>query len=149
METPKVVDAEPAGEIACQISLTVQLTDKRHIVVQTYLPRDAELKQYHTTLDKLGAAVDRQEAIYKLQGLEASLVMHQNTEKQLITDFENIEARATAAWAASKRQGAMKLSPAEQAQKNTAEQNIKRYRVEIEKIKAEIAQCEELIAKEG
>lgn len=138
-------DAEPAKGIAVAVTVSTQLGDGRSIVMQTYLDRDAEQGQFDGTLDKLGAVVDRQEAKYQLRGLKANLEVHEATLKQLETDYAKIEQNATAEWTKRGKKGTPQLAASELAQKGNAEQNIKRYRQEIVKIKAEIERCEGLV----
>ena len=148
MQSPEVLDPEAAGkEMACAVTVQVQIDVGRSIVLQTYLPRDAEVKVYHDTLDKLGKAIDRQQAKYQLDGFKANLELHERTLKNLLDDFKAIDGRAEAAWQQRQKKGPMQLSPNEAAQKTTAATNIKRYRDEITKIEAEIAKCEGVIAR--
>lgn len=149
MDNPvKSLDPEQSvGDVAAAITVTAQISQNRSIVIQTYIPRDASLRQYHDVLDKLGASADRQEAKYRLEGLQAELAQHEKTAKSLEEDFTSIETRSAAAWVATGRRGEHKLSPQETAQKSTAKTNIERYRVEIKKIKDEITKCEAVIAK--
>jgi hypothetical protein len=134
-------------EPATGVTLSVSLTEGRSLVLQTYLPRDATLHEHHDLLDKLGVAADRQNARYRLEGLRANLEVHKKTLDQLTSDYERIEGRAMEAWMQRGKKGSPVLSATEAAQKSNAEQNIKRYRVEIAKLEAEIAQCEAIVAK--
>jgi ribosomal 50S subunit-associated protein YjgA (DUF615 family) len=147
VKLPKELDPEPRDEIAVAVTMTAQLSEKRSIVMQTYLPRDSAVKVFHDALDKLGSAIDRQEAKYQLEGLRVSLEMHEKTLTQLEEDYGRIDAKATADWLRAGRKGDPKLNANEQAQKGNAEQNIKRYRTEILKVKAEIGKCEASVAK--
>jgi len=136
---------EGVREVAAAITVSVNLTDRRNIVVQTYIPRDASIEDYNEVLDKVGKAVDRQEAIYRIVDLKVNLETHKRTLKQLEDDYSRIEAKNAAEWKARNKQGEPRLNPNELAQKSTAEQNIKRYRVEITKIEADIAACQKVI----
>lgn len=149
MEHPKKLDPEAQGQqaIAVAITVTTQISDKRNIVMQTFMPRDAEVKDIHDVLDKLGKAVDRQEAKYGLEALKANLEVHEKTLKQLEEDFTRIGEASQATWAARGKKGAPELNANERAQKTTTETNIKRYRTEILRIKADIAQHEATVAK--
>lgn len=149
MENPvKALDPEQSvGDVAAAITVTAQISQNRSIVIQTYIPRDALIVQYHGVLDKLGASVDRQEAKYQLVGLKAELAQHEKTAKSLEEDYTGIETRSQKAWAGAGKKGAHRLTANEEAQKSTAKTNIERYRVEIAKIKTEIGKCEAVIAK--
>lgn len=149
MDNPvKSLDPEQSvGEVAAAITVTAQISQNRSIVIQTYVPRDGSVRAFHDILDKLGAAADRQEAKYRLEGLQTELAQHEKTAKLLEEDFTGIEARSQAAWTAAGKKGDHKLSANEMSQKSTAKTNIERYRVEIKKIKDEIVKCEAVIAK--
>lgn len=151
MDNPvKSLDPEQSvGDVAAAITMTAQIAQNRSIVIQTYIPRDSHTLQYHVVLDKLGAAIDRQEAKYRLEGLQTELAQHEKTEKALEEDYTGIEARAAAEWKRRGKKGEPTLSDNERAQKSTAKTNIERYRVEITKIKAEIGKCEAVIAEVG
>lgn len=148
MDMPKALDPEVSGQaIAVAVTVSTQVSDKRSIVMQTYLPRDAGLQQYHDTLDKLGRAVDRQEAKYGLIALKTALSQHEKTQEQLKADYLKVGEKSANEWKIKGKKGDPVLSPSEQAAKGNAEQTMKRYTVEIAKIKAEIEQCEAEIAK--
>lgn len=149
MENPvKALDPEQAvGEVAAAITVTAQISQNRSIVIQTYVPRDGSVRAFHDILDKLGAAADRQEAKYRLEGLQAELAQHEKTEKSLVEDFTGIETRSQAAWTGAGKKGEHKLNTNDTTLKSTTKTNIERYRVEIKKIKEEISKCEAVIAK--
>lgn len=146
---PEALDPEEGQKaIATAVTISSQVNPNRSIVLQTYMPRDAPVKDYHLLLDKLVRAADRQEAKANLGGLKTSLASTQKTLKQMEEDFGNIETRAAAAWVAKNKKGEPKLSDNEVAQKGIATQNVKRFREEVAKIEAEIAECEAEIARE-
>ena len=149
MDTVKTESA-PDGEgraIAVSITMSTSLTEKRNIVMQTYLGRDDSIATYNAVLDKIGRATDSQEAKYKLVDLQVALGQHEKTLAQLIEDYKNIETKSAALWQSQGKKGDPKLNAAEAAQKGNAEQTMKRYRVEIAKIKSEIEQCAAEIAR--
>jgi hypothetical protein len=140
LETPTTVDAEPKT-LAVMVSMTAQIADKRSIVMQTYLPQDAALDAYHGVIDKLTAAIDRQETMLDVVALAETLEHHEATLKQLESDFKAIEPMAQERFERDPRRAGrtFKLSENEIAQKNTAEQNIKRFRTEIAKVRQQLA----------
>lgn len=149
MDKPvEVLDAEKSvGDVAAGITITAQISQSRSIVIQTYLPRDAAVGAFHSILDKLGAAADRQEAKYRLEGLQTELAQHEKVAKSLEEDYTSIETRSAEEWKRRNKKGEPALNDNERAQKSTAKTNIERYRVEIVKIKSEIAKCAAVIAK--
>jgi hypothetical protein len=139
--------AAPVTEPATGVTLSITVPEGRSLVLQTFLPRDAPLTEYHALLDRLSEAGDRQSAKYRLVGLKANLEVHQTTLDQLLADYERIEERVAKTWAQRGKKGDPTLSATEAAQKGNAEQTIKRYRSEIVKLEVEIAQCEALVTK--
>lgn len=150
MEKAEPIAPVPQGsDLAVAVTLTTALTDRRSIVMHTYIARDASLYEYNVVIDKLGRAVDRQEAKYRLDALLITLKQHEDTLAQLKDDYANIEVRNAAEWRTRGKKGDPQLSANEQAQKSNAAQNIKRYGVEINKLKADIEACKATIAKDG
>jgi hypothetical protein len=145
-ELPASLDPEPKA-IAVMLSVTTQISERRTIVAQTYIERDDPIGSYHKTLDKITEAVDRQEAKYRKVALGIELTAHEKTLAQLEEDYIRIGERTAAEWLAKGKKGDPALSPSERSQKANAEVNIKRYRQEIAKLKAEIVLCEAIIAK--
>lgn len=155
LDKPEVRDPErdfappEQKEIAVAVTMTAQISQNRSIVMQTYIPRDAEVDWYHHMLDKLSKAVDRQEAKASLEAEEANLALEEKTLKQQREDFVAIEERAQTAWEHSRKKGPWPgLTAAEAAQKGTAATNIRRFEEAITKRKAEIAKLKALIDTE-
>jgi len=132
---------------AAAITVTAQISTNRSIVIQTYMDRDAPVRDYHGIIDKLSVSIDRQEAKANLEGLEAEQALEEKTLKQMEEDFTAIPGRAEAQWIAGGRKGQYKPSPQEAAQKLQAENGIKRFRESIKKRAVEIAKCRGVIAK--
>lgn len=149
MQDPVVsVPAEPVGDVAVAITVSVQLSEKRSIVMQTYLPRDAAGSVLNGTLDKLTKAIDRQEAKYDLLAQRENLAIEEKTRKQMVEDYKHIEVRNADEWKRRNKKGDPQLSPNEAAQKQSAAVTIKRYDEAIAKRKADIAALEQVLAEE-
>ncbi|MDE2471876.1 MAG: hypothetical protein KGL35_24910 [Bradyrhizobium sp.] len=135
-----------AKGIAVAISVTTQISQSRSIVMQTYIDRDADLSEHHLLLDKLCKVSGRQEAKSQLEESELNLALEEKQFGQLKEDYVAIEERSQAAWDASRKKGEHRLSPQEQAQKTTAQTNIRRFQDAIAKRKADIAKLKATIA---
>lgn len=152
LDKPEVRDPEsefaPPEEkaIAVAVTLTAQVSQNRSIVMQTYIPRDAEMGEYHHALDKLSAAVDRQEAKANLESEETQLALEEKTLRQMKEDYAGIQERSEKAWVASNRRGPHKLTPQEEGQKQQAVVAMTRYKEAIEKRTREIAKLKAVIA---
>ena len=148
MEQPKALSPEPQGEIAVAITVQSQVGDKRTIVMQTYLPRDTHVKEFHKTLDKLTRAVDRQEAKANLEQAKRHLEQVTETLAKLEADYTRIDERNATEWKVKGKKGEPQLNQTELAAKGTAHTNIKEYRNQIDKAKAQIKEYEAEIAKD-
>lgn len=148
MDPVRVEEAEQSvAGVAAAITVTAQVSSNRSIVLQTYLPRDATISEYHAVLDKFGAAVDRQEAKEQLEAMQVDQALEERTLKSMEEDFTALPERLQAQWEASSKRGPYKQSPAELAQRGQAEVGIRRYRESIAKRAVEIGKCEAVIAK--
>ena len=143
---PEAQFASPdARGMAAAITVTAQISQQRSIVMQTYLDRDAPLSLFHGVLDKFDKAIGRQEAKSSVEENEAHLATEEKTMRQLIEDFNSIEVRSIAEWNARNKKGQHKLSQAEEAQKETAKTNIRRYQEAIERRKGDIAKLRGIV----
>lgn len=152
LDQPRNLDPEESfarpdeKEIAAGITITAQVSQNRSIVMQTYLPRDAEVRLYHDTLDKFSRAIGRQEAKESLESELSNLAHEKKTLLQLENDFMQMPARAEMAWKASGKKGEYKPTPNENAQKDQVKTNIEVYRTAIKKREAEISRLRSVIA---
>lgn len=141
MSEPEIVPVAAA----LGMSFDVTIAENRRLVVQTHLPADAEGPAINAMMDKVFKALDRQTHIYTLRALRPKLASLEKTLRQINEDMGRVETRIQAEWAASSRRGELKLSPKEQAEKTNASSTRDRYKLEIELVKAEIAECEAAI----
>jgi hypothetical protein len=132
--------------VACAITITTQVGSNRSIVVQTYMERDAPIELYHTTFDKLNKVVDRQEAKLQIEGMEADLLRMETNHAKLVQDYQGIEERAQKAWELRGKKGAFKLSETELTHKAQAMNTIEAGKVNIARLKADIAKARSVVA---
>lgn len=148
LDPVRVVDSEQEiQDVAAAITVTAQISQNRSIVIQTYLPRDAAIGDYHDLLDKAQASIDRQEARDSLEREKTSLAADQAQLKNLENDYVVMPQRAEQAWIASGKKGPYKPNAHEIAQKGVTETNIRGYRDRLKIREAEIARLEAVIAK--
>ena len=152
LDTPERRDPEQTFRdpeekaVACAITITTQVGSNRSIVVQTYLERDASLGHYHVVLDKLNKAVDRQEAKLQIENLEADLLRMEVNHGKLVQDYQGIEDRAQKAWDVRGKKGSFRLSEQELVHKEQAMQTIAAGKVNVARLKADIAKARGVIA---
>lgn len=148
LEVPQALDPERDGKaIAVAITITSSISANRQIVMQTYMPRDATAAEFNGIVDKLTKVVNRQEDLVALPEMQKNLAFHEKTLKQLREDMGGIERKAETLWKMANKRGPVKLTAPEEAQKTTAETNVKRYEEEIGKITAAIKDAERRIAE--
>ena len=130
------------GEPAIGFSIDCKVNDRRAMVIQTYLPVDAEPKQINELLDRLLVAADRQEVRYRLKDMrllleksEQELPLH---EKDLVK-FEETTVREHQA---SGRRSEFQWKGAVASARDNKIQNVAMCRVNIERIKKGIAEAE-------
>ena len=130
------------GEPAIGFSIDCKVNDRRAMVIQTYLPLDAEKKQINELLDRLLVAADRQEVRYRLKDMrllleksEQELPLH---EKALV-EFEESTVRRHKA---SGRRSDFEWKGADATNRDNKLQNVAMARVNIERIKKGIAEAE-------
>lgn len=133
--------------IAVAITIQSQVNQRRSIVMQTYLDRDAPLSEFHALADKLSGVTDRQEAKFDLMGARDKLLIDERSLALAEAQFQAIDARNAAEWKAKKKQGEPTLSHAERVAKDNTAETIKAARKGIEALKVEITELEAKIAK--
>ena len=130
------------GEPAIGFSIDCKINDRRAMVIQTYLPLDADPATINALLDRLLIAADRQEVRYRLKDMrllleksEQELPMH---EKDLVK-FEESTVREHGA---TGRKSEFQWKGAQAASRDNKIQNVAMCRVNIDRIKKGIAEAE-------
>ena len=130
------------GEPAIGFSIDCKVNDRRAMVIQTYLPIDAEPKAINALLDRLLVAADRQEVRYRLKDMrlllekaEAELPMH---EKKLV-EFEGSAVRKHQE---SGRRADFVWKGNDATNRDNLIQSVAMARVNIDRIKKGIAEAE-------
>lgn len=130
------------------VSFNFKIDDRREIVAQTHIDRDASAEQVDGILDKVRTALERQKTISDLADFHTKLEYDELKLKQLKEDFVRIDQRHRSDWENSSRRGDFKLGPKEQGERNNALSTIDRYEQEIALDKKNIEKCEAKLAKE-
>lgn len=144
---PEDAYASPdAKGMAAAVTYTAQISQNRSIVLQTYLDRDSNVREFHKVLDKFHTAIERQEAKSQLEENKANLEVEEMQLRRSKEDYSNIEVRAEADWQRKGKKGPFKMSETEEGQKQTAKITIERFAEAVTKRKAEIARLTALIA---
>jgi HD-GYP domain-containing protein (c-di-GMP phosphodiesterase class II) len=141
MQGPEVRDPEPP-EIATAFTLQVQLDNGKQMVLQSYLPRDAPIKDYHAFADKMHLVVERQQWKSDIVGLNGALEVERRSLQAAEADFSRVEKEHVEKWQNTGRKGDPKVTPAEDAHRKNARSNIQRFRDEIAKKEKLVADLE-------
>lgn len=133
--------------VAAAVTITATISQNRQIVVQTYLDRDAPVRDFHSCLDKLSSAIERQEAKSSLQDHKTHLETEEKGLRNLQEDYLAIEERSKKAFERGNRRGQWRFTDQEQQARSAALTNVDRFKDAITKRKAEMARLEALIAE--
>ena len=130
------------GEPAIGFSIDCKVNDRRAMVIQTYLPIEADPKVINEVLDRLLVAADRQEVRYRLKDMrllleksELELPMH---EKKLV-EFEETAIRRHKAGG---RKADFEWKGNDATNRDNLIQSVAIGRVNIDRIKKGIAEAE-------
>ena len=143
-DQPRMVQAAPV----IGVSFNFKIDDRREIVAQTHIERDASSAEVDATLDKVRTALERQKTISDLADFKTKLKYDEKKLEQLREDFVRIDQRHRADWEQSSRRGEFKLGTKEQSERNNALTTIDRYELEIKLDRENLAECEAKLAKE-
>lgn len=127
---------------AIGISMEVEVSKGRRLVLQTHVARDAPIGELNGTLDKINTASDRQVAYYELDALRFQLEHDERVLKQFRDNYVLLEQTALSSWERRGKRGPVELSDREQKGKMEAETSIERMTTQIGAVKARIAEFE-------
>ena len=91
-----MTEAKGETEAAIGVSLNANLSPTKQIVLQTHIPCDWSQEQINTLVDKLSGVIDRKEAFYQIEVLEAELEHNKTTLYSIRHNLDNVEANALA-----------------------------------------------------
>jgi hypothetical protein len=137
-ETPTA--SEPAAALG--ISYSVQIDAKRSLVFQTHVPQGVTVRSLHFLTDALASVGERQIVKQDLVELTKQLNQHETALTRFIQDLAKVDEKFKQDWDLSQRKGEIKLNSSDAATRNTLVTSQARYREEIVKIKAEMADCQ-------
>lgn len=138
--------SEAATLPAIGFSLNVDVPGGRALVFQSHVPQNYSAAQINTQLDKLLLVSDRAVARYTLPLLKAQLDAETAQYERCLADFQRVqdaETDAQEAWAKGGRRGPYKPATNNSAQQlANAKATVEALNKKLDKIKAEIAECE-------
>jgi hypothetical protein len=130
------------GEPAIGISLDCKINDRRALVIQTYLPRDAENGAVYHLLEKCLNAADILEVRYRLKDLK--LLLEKTVEELPVHEkkAQEYQENAYRKYLQGQRKGDFKFSGAEQASFDNMTTNVAACRENIKRFEKAIAEAE-------
>lgn len=133
------------GDPAIGISIQAEVEPGRSIVFQTHVEQEIQSVALDRILDKLADRLDRQTAKFSIVKLKQK--REQNEVKMRETaEIDRVEDdKAKADYGERGRHGNFKLSPAQQTNKQSRAEIMRRCKEEIDAIDGLIKECEERI----
>ena len=147
-ESPKMHAVEPVytgADIALGITVQMQIGERRQIAMQTHVTRDCSEADLNAVLDKATAALDRQNAKYRIQELRVVLVQNLKQYEQSADNLTDTERKWSNDWANRKRMGPLELTESQRTIQVQAKGHLERLRNEIRVLEAEIAVLEKQV----
>lgn len=121
------------------ISYTIELPNKRALVLQSFIERDASVQAVDLLLDKIREAGERQFAFGMLEVLKLDLEQQTKLAQDHAYRMQVVEDNLKKEWAGKGKSGAPKLSQNTEAQKQAALANLEISKQRITKVEADIA----------
>ena len=127
-------------EVALGVTFQLDIGEKRHIVMQTYIGRDCEIGALNGMLDKIGKAMDRQNAKYRVYELQVQRDLQVKRLAEMMENHSQTMVKWEDEWVKSKRRGPFDMTPSQHQQKIAMDNTFKgeKYRLEVQE--AEIAE---------
>lgn len=121
------------------ISYTVELPNKKGLVMQSFVPRDCPVSDLDGVLDKIRNAAERQYSVEALVKAKMDLVVQEKIALDHSMRIAQVDENIKRNWANGNRRGDPRLSPKDEAaQKQAHDHGVEIQRM-IAKTKADIA----------
>ena len=127
---------------ALGLSVSVNLSEKHAITMQTHCDQAASAEHIDALLDKMVGRADRLVSRYRVRELRKQLAMQEMQFKHMVEDLARIDAAHANAWKASNKKGPFQRSNQQEAERNNAIMTRQRFEEVIAKLKVEIADLE-------
>ncbi len=127
------------------ISYQAELPGKKQLVLQSFVARDADVKDVNTVLDKIREAADRQFAFGMIDVLKRELETQEKIANDHAARIEQVDANVKRRWETTGRKGDIRLSEKEQNEQRQAYAVAEECKRRIAKVKEELAECQSKI----
>jgi hypothetical protein len=149
-DEPKFADEEKIPSIGISLSIDIPGPadfGKRALVLQTFVSRDCETKDFDAVLDKIRIAGERQMAFSLLEAARRQLEVLEKQAQDHSDRIAQVEENMARAWAEGKKRGDPRVTPKEAQEKRQAYAIAETLRRDMEKTRLYIAECENRIAR--
>ena len=136
-----MTDVKGETEPAIGISLNANLSPTKQIVLQTHIPVDWTVEQINGLVDKLAGVIDRKEAYYQVDMIEAELEQNEHALYSIRDNLANVEKNALLKHEASGRRKPFEWSGQELIQKKQAEDTVERQKKLIAAIRKRLGEA--------
>jgi hypothetical protein len=133
-------------DVAITFSIEAKINQGRSIVAQTAVSRDAEVAVINDVLDKVHAALDRQEAKALVKGLKITLERDEKSLKQQTEQVAKLRDSYETEWLVSGRKGTFELRGQQKTNIENQQQSLQALKDRIDTIKRDIGELEQVAA---
>lgn len=137
---------EKAHDVAIQFSIEAKINQGRSIVAQTAVARDAPASEINEILDKVHAALDRQEAKALVKGLKITLERDTKQLENQVQAVANLKTAYEQEWMASGRKGQFELRGQQKSNVENQEKSLEALKERIETIKRDLNELGQVAA---
>lgn len=128
------------------ISYQIELPGKKQIVLQSFVERDGDDKQFNKILDKMRIAGERQFAFGMVDVLKLQLEQEQKLASDHAARMAQVDENIKREWGSGNRRGEVRLSAKQEQEQRQAYAHAEESKKRIAKVKADIG---EYMAKIG
>ena len=138
-------DIEIEKEPSIGISLNVQVSEKRQLVLQSLVARDCAAQDLNVILDKLRMAADRQVAFADIEKLKLFLAQQEEQATTHAKRIAQVDQNVKDAWARGNKRGDPVLTSKERTEQAQAYEIAEELKRRIAKVKQDIADTQAII----
>jgi hypothetical protein len=132
--------------VAITFTIEAKINQGRSIVAQTAIARDADAKTINEIMDKVAAALDRQEAKALIKGLKITLERDNKTLENTVNQVANLKTAYENEWASTGRKGPFELRGQQKSNVENQEKSLQALKERIDTINRDIKELEQVAA---
>jgi len=133
-------------DVAITFSIEAKINQGRSIVAQTAVARDAPASEINEILDKVHAALDRQEARALIKGLKITLERDTKQLENTVKAVADLKVAYEQEWMASNRKGSFELRGQQRTNVENQEKSMDAMRERIATIERDLKELGQVAA---